>query len=202
MEIFKSFRKPIRSVEDLARGLGLRPAARQKDIASAFAVATGCDAALVFEEKEICVRSTERWEVRVIRDRPRCRVHLRHDPRGSWITDISLVPKEVRSFFMLIEARGGHIETRRKWRRWERGKWMWGSGRRFKSKSGTMMAAVDIPNVSRTTGETSRHLIIEPLCIDDDGRDHAVELRFPVFPSRIMEIMDEMSSRAMSEVAG
>ena len=151
---------------DVALMVGLQPDATATEIFTAFGKSTNFDAVLNIEEDAIAVCGSETWEVRVIRDLPRCRIELRREGRGAWIKCASRIPPDVLNFFDAKEARDGHIETARRWKSWEKLNWIKGCGSRRRARNGEIIAVVEISEVRRSTGMVEARVIIAPITED------------------------------------
>jgi hypothetical protein len=187
MKNLSNGRQIISTPADVARMLGLQSDALPPEIFSAFGRSTNFDAVLEIEEDTITVSGSETWEVRVIRDLPRCRLELRREGRGQWLRCADQVPQDVLAFFDAKKAREGHIETLRKWKSWEKLNWIKGRGQRRRARSGEIIAVVEIREVRRSTGQIEARVVIAPIT-DDAGL--AVKIPLPCTSAQIADAVE------------
>ena len=187
---------PLRNRRDLARFVGLSPRAPQKEISSAFTRATRCEAVLHIEEEPVVTRSAETWEVRIFQDLPKCRLILREGGRGAWLEVAEAVPDEVLAAFHARADRDGRIITMRSWKLWEKTRWTEGRGRRLRGRVGEIHLLVDVPDVTRPTGEVRSRIVIEPLGDPCPVAAPSVRLELPVLPVMIKRALETIRERA------
>ncbi|OZB20380.1 MAG: hypothetical protein B7X55_00570 [Rhodobacterales bacterium 34-62-10] len=120
---------------------------------------------------------------------------MREGGRGAWLEAAEAVPDEVLATFQTRADRDGRIISMRSWKLWEKTRWTEDRGRRLRGRVGEIHLLVDIPEVTRPTGEVRSRIVIEPL--GDPCPDPAppVHLDLPVLPVMITRALEMIRER-------
>lgn len=120
----------------------------------------------------------ESWQVRLTIARPNPSIALRKGRRGPWIASAIDVPSCVLEALGARESRCGAIESRRRWAAWLSHDWEDAGGRRLRSRSGEIIAAIRLP-VARDAGASMLRMRISPVLDEDMTRIDPVVVPLP-----------------------
>lgn len=178
----------LNSLTDIARTLGLAPSADTTVIARHFERQTNFAASLKIEEIPVVEHHDETWEVRITRALPHPRIALRRGSRGSWVTDASDLPSDVRDYFRVSDRRGEMV-TRRSWKAWSRTDWAKSGGRQLRSRQGEIQAMVCIECVARDTGMRRTALRVDPL-LDEGHASAEIRISLPCPARAFLDVLE------------
>ena len=191
--------RPLNSLTDIARMLGLRSNADTDLIVRHFERQTNYAASIEIEELPVIEHSDETWEVRISRALPHAKIALRKGSRGTWVSSSEALPDDVKAFFKVRDLRGEMVTTR-SWKAWMRTNWAKSGGRQLRSKQGEIQALVHIERVARETGSTMTALRVDPL-LDEDTSQSEIRIQLPCPARTFLEVLEACKTSGMGVAA-